>query len=53
MSLTSWYYFRLEEPPSNNKFVIPPFVALATVAVELLIVRRARRSREEGQETRR
>jgi DMSO reductase family type II enzyme heme b subunit len=39
MSLTSWYYFRLEEPQSNRRFVIPPVVALLTLAAMLLVVR--------------
>jgi DMSO reductase family type II enzyme heme b subunit len=42
MALTSWYYLRLEEPPSNRKFFIPPVVALLTFAVLGLIVRAAR-----------
>jgi hypothetical protein len=42
MSLTSWYYLRLEEPQSNRKFVIPPVVALLTLAAMVLIVRAAR-----------
>ncbi len=50
MSMTSWYYFRLEEPASQTKFVIPPFVALAVAAAELLIVRRAR-TRRKGETT--
>ena len=45
MSLTSWYYLRLEEPQSRRKFVIPPVVALLTLAAMVLIVRAAR-SRE-------
>jgi hypothetical protein len=48
--MTSWYYFRLEEPASQTKFVIPPFVALVVAAAELLIVRRAR-SRQKGETT--
>jgi DMSO reductase family type II enzyme heme b subunit len=28
MSLTSWYYLRLEEPQSNRRFVAPPLVAI-------------------------
>ena len=39
MSLTSWYYLRLEEPQSNRRFVIPPVVALLTLAAMLLVVR--------------
>jgi DMSO reductase family type II enzyme heme b subunit len=42
MSLTSWYYLRLEEPQSSRKFVIPPVVALFSFAVLLAIVRAAR-----------
>jgi DMSO reductase family type II enzyme heme b subunit len=42
MSLTSWYYSRLEEPQSRRKFVIPPVVALLTLAAMVLIVRAAR-----------
>jgi DMSO reductase family type II enzyme heme b subunit len=42
MSLTSWYYLRLEEPQSNRKFFIPPAVALLTFAVLGMIVRAAR-----------
>ena len=43
MSLTSWYYLRLEEPQSNRRFVIPPVVAILTLAVMLLVVRVANR----------
>jgi DMSO reductase family type II enzyme heme b subunit len=39
MSLTSWYYLRLEEPQSNRRFVIPPVVALLTFAAMVLVVR--------------
>jgi len=42
MSLTSWYYLRLEEPQSNRKFFIPPVVALLTFAVLGMLVRAAR-----------
>jgi hypothetical protein len=42
MSLTSWYYLRLEEPQSSRKYVIPPVVALFTFAAMLAIVRAAR-----------
>jgi DMSO reductase family type II enzyme heme b subunit len=41
MSLTSWYYLRLEEPQSNRRFVIPPVVALLTLAAMVLVVRMA------------
>jgi len=43
MSLTSWYYLRLEEPQSNRRFVIPPVVALLTLAAMVLVVRVANR----------
>jgi DMSO reductase family type II enzyme heme b subunit len=43
MSLTSWYYLRLEEPQSSRRFVIPPVVAILTLAVMLLVVRVANR----------
>src|SRR3989449_9839909 len=43
MSLTSWYYLRLEEPQSNRRFVIPPVVAILALAVMLLVVRVANR----------
>ena len=43
MSLTSWYYLRLEEPESARRFVIPPVVAVLTLAAMVLIVRAANR----------
>jgi len=43
VSLTSWYYLRLEEPQSNRRVVIPPVVALLTFAAMVLIVRAANR----------
>ena len=43
MSLTSWYYLRLEEPQSNRRFVVPPLVTLVTVVAMLMIVRAANR----------
>jgi cytochrome c oxidase cbb3-type subunit 2 len=45
MSLTSWYYLRLEEPRSSRKFIIPPVVALLTLAAMILVVRAANRTR--------
>ena len=42
MSLTSWYYLRLEEPQSNRRFVIPPVVAFLTLAAMLVVVRIAK-----------
>jgi DMSO reductase family type II enzyme heme b subunit len=43
MSLTSWYYLRLEEPQSTRRFVVPPVVAVLTLAAMLLVVRIANR----------
>ncbi len=48
MSFSSWYYLRLEEPGSNKPYIIPPLVILATVALELFVVRRARRRARGG-----
>jgi len=45
MSLTSWYYLRLEEPQSNRRFVVPPVVAILTLAAMLVVVRAANRRR--------
>jgi DMSO reductase family type II enzyme heme b subunit len=45
MSLTSWYYLRLEEPESSRRFVVPPVVALITLAAMVLVVRAANRRR--------
>ena len=42
MSLTSWYYLRLEEPQSKSRFFIPPVAALLTFAVLGMLVRAAR-----------
>lgn len=43
MSFSSWYFLRLEEPASATLYIVPPVVALLTVALELLLVRGARR----------
>ena len=48
MSFSSWYYLRLEEPGSNKPYIVPPLVVLATVALELFVVRRARRRARGG-----
>ena len=45
MSLTSWYYLRLEEPQSSRRFVIPPAVALLTLVAMVVVVRAASRRR--------
>ncbi len=49
MAFSSWYYLVLEEPGSNKPYIIPPLVVLVTVALELLVVRRARRRAQGGQ----
>jgi len=43
MSLTSWYYLRLEEPQSRARFVVPPVVALLALGAMLLVVWAANR----------
>src|SRR5262249_42102283 len=43
MSLTSWYYLRLEEPQSTRRFVMPPVVALLALAAMVLVVQVANR----------
>jgi DMSO reductase family type II enzyme heme b subunit len=45
MSLTSWYYLRLDEPGTNRRFIAPPLVALGTLAVMGLAVWAANRRR--------
>jgi DMSO reductase family type II enzyme heme b subunit len=45
MSLTSWYYLRLEEPQSNRRFVVPPVVAVLTFVAMVGVVRAANRRR--------
>ena len=41
MSLTSWYYLRLEPAQSSRRFVVPPIVAILTLVAMLLVVRAA------------
>jgi DMSO reductase family type II enzyme heme b subunit len=43
MSLTSWYNLQLEEAQSKRRFIIPPVVALLSLAAMVLIVRVANR----------
>jgi DMSO reductase family type II enzyme heme b subunit len=43
MSLTSWYNLRLEEAQSNRRFIIPPVVALLSLAAMVVLVRVASR----------
>jgi DMSO reductase family type II enzyme heme b subunit len=42
-AVSTWYYARLEPPPSNRRFVVPPILALATGAAQLGLVRWAKR----------
>jgi DMSO reductase family type II enzyme heme b subunit len=44
-SVSTWYYVRLEAPPSKRQFVIPPLAALVTVGLELGLLRWAQRRR--------
>jgi DMSO reductase family type II enzyme heme b subunit len=44
-AVSAWYYGRLEPPPSSRQFVIPPLAVLGTAAVQLGLVRWARRRR--------
>jgi len=50
MSFSSWYFLRLEEPASATPYIVPPVVALLAVALELLVVRGARRGPRESKE---
>jgi DMSO reductase family type II enzyme heme b subunit len=43
MSLTSWYYLRLEEPQSSARFLVPPVVALLALGAMVLVVWAANR----------
>jgi DMSO reductase family type II enzyme heme b subunit len=38
-AVSTWYYGRLEAPPSRRQFVIPPLAVLATVVVQLGVLR--------------
>jgi DMSO reductase family type II enzyme heme b subunit len=42
-SMSSWYYLRLEPPPSVVRWILPPLVASVVVGLELWGVRWARR----------
>jgi DMSO reductase family type II enzyme heme b subunit len=46
-AVSSWYYARLEAPPSSRQFVVPPIAALVTAIAQLGLARWARR-REGG-----
>jgi DMSO reductase family type II enzyme heme b subunit len=48
MAFSSWYYLHLEEAGSAKPYIIPPLVVLVTVALELAVVRRARRTARGG-----
>ena len=38
-AVSTWYYARLEPPPSNRQFVVPPILALVTGAAQVGLVR--------------
>ena len=42
-AVSTWYYARLEPPPSRRQFIMPPILALATGAAGLGLARWARR----------
>ncbi|HWT77850.1 MAG TPA: ethylbenzene dehydrogenase-related protein, partial [Candidatus Methylomirabilis sp.] len=42
-SMSSWYYLRLEPPPSTGRWVYPPLVVAAFLGLEIWGVRRLRR----------
>ena len=45
-AVSTWYYARLEPPPSTRQFVMPPVLALAAGAAGLGLTRWARRRRD-------
>lgn len=45
-AVSTWYYARLEPPPSRRQFVMPPILALVAGAAEVGLARWARRRRE-------
>ncbi|HSB80067.1 MAG TPA: c-type cytochrome, partial [Candidatus Methylomirabilis sp.] len=42
-SMSSWYYLRLEPPPSKARWIYPPLVVVAVFGLEVLGLRRFRR----------
>jgi DMSO reductase family type II enzyme heme b subunit len=44
-AVSTWYYARLEAPPSKRQFVVPPLAVLGTVILELGVLRWARARR--------
>jgi len=42
-SMSSWYYLRLEPPPTKGRWIYPPLVLVAVFGIELWGVRRLRR----------
>jgi DMSO reductase family type II enzyme heme b subunit len=42
-SMSSWYYLRLEPPPSRARWIYPPLVVAAAVGLEIWGLRRIRR----------
>lgn len=48
MSLSSWYYLLLKEPPSRKPFLYPPIAVLVAIGLELFITRKVRGISEKG-----
>jgi DMSO reductase family type II enzyme heme b subunit len=46
-AVSTWYYARLEPPPSRRQFVMPPVAALVTGVLEVGLARWARRRQRE------
>jgi DMSO reductase family type II enzyme heme b subunit len=42
-SMSSWYYLRLEPPPSKGRWIYPPLMVLAVFGLEIFGLRRFRR----------
>jgi DMSO reductase family type II enzyme heme b subunit len=47
-AVSTWYYARLEPPPSKRQFLVPPILALVAGAAELGLARWARRRRSDA-----
>jgi hypothetical protein len=44
-AVSTWYYARLDPPPSKRQFVVPPILALVVGAAEVGLARWAQRRR--------
>jgi hypothetical protein len=47
-AVSTWYYARLEPPPSKRQFLVPPILVLVAGAAELGLARWARRRRSDA-----